>query len=114
LLALNDGKVSATIGETSEAGHELPTLEVALPGSSPLTLVFDPSTTLLSRAQYRLTSPAGDVTVEEIYSDYRDVKGLKVAFVTDVRRDGAPAVRRTLRTVEFNVPVDAALFTKPS
>ena len=32
----------------------------------------------------------------------------------DVRRDGAPAVHRTLRTFEFNVPVDSALFNKPS
>ena len=114
LLALMDGTVSATIGETIDADHKLPTLEVALPGSSPLTLVFDPSTSLLARARYRLSGPGGDVNVEEIYSDYRDVKGLKVAFITDVRRDGAPAVHRTLRTFEFNVPVDSALFTKPS
>ncbi len=109
-----DGKVSATAGETADDGRKLPTLEVALPGSSPLTLIFDPVTTLLSRSRYRVSGPAGDVTVEEIYSDYRDVKGLKVAFMTDVRRDGAPAVHRTLRTFEFNVPVDSALFNKPS
>jgi len=114
LLALMNGEVSATIGETTEAGRKLPTLEVALPGSSPLTLVFDASTALLVRAKYRLGSAAGDVEVEESYSDYRDVRGLKVAFITDVRRDGAPAVHRTLRTFEFNVPVDSALFNKPS
>jgi hypothetical protein len=37
-----------------------------------------------------------------------------VAFITDVRRDGAAAVRRTLRTFDFNIPVDSALFNKPS
>jgi hypothetical protein len=114
LLALMDGKVSATISETVEAGRTLPTLEVTLPGSSPLTLIFDPTTALLARAKYRLSNPPGDIAVEEIYSDYRDVKGLKVAFATDVRRDGAPAVHRILRTFEFNIPVDSALFTKPS
>lgn len=114
LLALMDGKVSATVGDTIEEGRKLPTLEVALPGSSPLTLVFDPVTALLARAKYRLSSSTGDVNVEETYSDYRDVKGLKVAFTTDVRRDGAPALHRTLRTFEFNVPVDSALFNKPS
>ena len=80
LLALMDGKVSATISDTVEAGRTLPTLEVTLPGSSPLTLIFDPATALLARAKYRLSSPPGDIAVEEIYSDYRDVKGLKVAF----------------------------------
>jgi zinc protease len=114
LLALVDGKITATMTETVENGHKMPTLEVALPGGSPLTLIFDPVTTLLARAKYRLSNPPGNVAVEETYSDYRDVKGLKVAFTTDVRRDGAPAVHRTLRTFEFNVPVDSALFTKPS
>jgi zinc protease len=114
LLALKNGEVSATVGETIDGGRTLPTLEVALPGSAPLTLIFDPSTSLLVRAKYRLSNPGGDVTVEEIYSDYRDVKGLKVAFITDVRRDGAAAVRRTLQAFDFNVPVDSALFNKPS
>ena len=114
LLALMDGKVSATVRDTLEEGRKLPTLDVVLPGNSPLTLVFDPVTSLLSRAKYRLSGPTGDVNVEETYSDYRDVKGLKVAFTTDVRRDGAPALHRTLRTFEFNVPVDSALFNKPS
>jgi zinc protease len=114
LLALNDGKVPATLGEATESGRKMPVLEVALPGNAPLTLIFDPATALLAKAKYRVAAPGGDVNVEEIYSDYRDVRGLKVAFTTEVRRDGAPAVHRTLRTFEFNVPVDSALFNKPS
>ena len=98
----------------SRIDEEAWTLEVTLPGSSPLTLIFDPATSLLARTKYRLGNSPGDIAVEEIYSDYRDVKGLKVAFATDVRRDGAPAVHRILRTFEFNIPVDSALFTKPS
>jgi hypothetical protein len=54
------------------------------------------------------------VSVEEIYSDYREVNGLKVAFKTELRRAGAPAVNRTVRTFEFNVPLDSSLFSKPS
>lgn len=114
LLALNDGKVSASLGEIAEAGRKLPVLEVSLPGSTPLTLVFDPATTLLARSKYRMPGPSGDVNVEEIYSNYRDVHGLKVPFTTEVRRDGAPAVQRTLRTFEFNVPIDPVIFNKPS
>ena len=114
LLALNDGKIAASLGETAEDGRKMPVLEVALPGSGPLTLIFDPVTALLTRAKYRMSNPAGDVNVDEIYSNYRDVNGLKVPFTTEVRRDGAPAVQRTLRKFEFNVPVDSALFNKPS
>jgi hypothetical protein len=114
LLALNDGRLSASLGETAAEGRKMPVLQVTLPGSAPLTLIFDPVTALLARSTYRMASPAGEVNVEEIYSNYRDVNGLKVPFTTEVRRDGAPAVQRTLRTFEFNVPVDPALFNKPS
>jgi zinc protease len=114
LLALHDGKVSASLGEIAEEGRKLPVLDVALPGTTPVTLVFDPASGLLIRSKYRIAAPGGEVAVEEIYSNYRDVHGLQVPFTTDVRRDGAPAVHRTLRNFEFNVPVDSALFTRPS
>lgn len=114
LLALHDGKILASLSEVAENERKMPALEVALPGSTSLTLIFDPVTTLLAKSKYRMPGPAGEVHVEEIYSNYRDVKGLKVPFTTEVRRDGAPAVQRTLRTFEFNVPVDPALFNKPS
>jgi zinc protease len=116
LLALADGKVAAKATETVDGGHTSPALDVVLPGAKPLTLIFDPATALLSKARYRVgSSPSGgEVNVEEIYSDYRDVNGLKVAFKTELRREGAPAVNRAVRTFEFNVPIDSALFSKPS
>ena len=116
LLALAAGNVPATASHTVDAGRVMPALDVALPGARPLRLIFDPATALLARVRYRVGgSPAGgEVNVEELYSDYRDIKGLKVAFRTEVRREGAPAVNRTVRTVEFNLPVDSALFSKPS
>jgi zinc protease len=116
LIALADGKVSAKAADVVDGGRTMPSLDVALPGARPLTLMFDPATLLLAKARYRADgTPAGtEVNVEEIYSDYRDVNGLKVAFTTELRRDGAPAVHRTLQTFEFNVPLDASLFSKPS
>jgi zinc protease len=116
LIALADGKVQAKATDTVDEGRTMPSLDVVLPGSPPLTLIFDPSTALLAKARYRSEgAPSGPVvSVEEVYSDYRDVNGLKVAFTTELRREGAPAVRRTLRKFEFNVPLDQALFSKPS
>jgi hypothetical protein len=93
----------------------MPAIEIALPGSTPLTLMFDPATTLIVKTRYVFTgAPDGRIAVEEEYSDYRDVRGLKVAFRMQLRRDGAPAVDRTVRSFDFNVPLDVALFTKPS
>ncbi len=116
LLGLADGKITATLAAIANAGGQTaPALEVALPGASPLTLVFDPATALLAKAQYSVHPlPGSAVSVEETYSDYRDVNGLKVAFQMELRRDGAPSVQRRVRTFEINVPLDAALFSKPS
>jgi zinc protease len=116
LLALADGRVGAKrLADVVEEGRAMPAIEIALPGSTPLTLLFDPATTLIVKTRYLFTgAPDGRIAVEEAYSDYRDVRGLKVAFKMQLRREGAPAVDRTVRSFDFNVPLDVALFTKPS
>jgi zinc protease len=116
LLALADGTVRARALDVVDEGQTKPSLDVALPGSKPLTLIFDPATALLAKARYRTDGSAAgaDVSVEETYSDYRDVRGLKVAFSTELRREGSPPVHRRLRTFQFNVPLDPILFSKPS
>jgi zinc protease len=115
LLALVDGRVSARrLPDVTADGRAMPALEVALSGGQSLTLLFDPATALVSRARYRFASPPEpEVNVEEVFSDYRDVHGLKVAFRIQLRREGAPAIERTVRAFEFNVPLDPTLF-KPS
>ncbi len=116
LLALADGRLTARrMADVMEPRRTLPAIEVGLPGTLPLTLVFDPATTLILKARYRVSGgPGAEVNAEESYSDYREVRGLRVAFVTDMRREGAPALVRTLRTYEINVPLDSTLFVKPS
>jgi hypothetical protein len=112
LLALADGKVTAKASETGAGGTRA--LEVVIPGGKPVTLWIDPLTGLITKSTYRVAAPGGDVSAEEIYSDYREVNGLMVAFKTELRRDGAPTVARTVRTYEFNIPVDPKIFSKPS
>jgi hypothetical protein len=50
----------------------------------------------------------------ETYSDYRNVSGIQVPFHTVQRRGPLSPVERDVRTIHFNVPLDAALFVKPS
>jgi zinc protease len=117
LLALADGKLTARrVADLKDESRNLPAIEVALPGTLPLTLGFDPATTLIVKARYRVPGAGAEpaAIAEESYSDYRDVHGLKVAFGTEVRREGAPGLSRTLRSYEINVPLDSTLFVKPS
>ncbi|MDQ3346451.1 MAG: hypothetical protein M3545_00630, partial [Acidobacteriota bacterium] len=67
------------------------------------------------KARYHVSGAGPDaVNAEESYSDYRDVQGLMVAFATELRREGAPGLSRTLHSYEINVPLDSTLFVKPS
>ena len=71
-----------------------------------------PTTGLILRQRYPAGSPAG-ADVEETFADYRDVDGLKVAFAVTVRQPQGE-VTRVMRQFAVNVPLDPALFTKPS
>jgi zinc protease len=97
-------------------GQTMPAIEIRggslKRGDVPLTLVFDPSSYLLARLRYAVETPQGVRAVEETFSDYRDVNGLKVAFRAVLQREGAPRVERVLRSFEYNVPLDPSLFAR--
>jgi zinc protease len=113
LLALADGRVKARRGsDVTIEGRALPSLDVDIKPGGPLSLLFDPTTGLLLRQRYPAGSPAGG-DVEETFADYRDVEGLKVAFAVTVRQPQGE-VTRVMRQFAVNVPLDPALFSKPS
>jgi len=113
LLALADGRVKARRGDDLDVdGRRLPVLDVALKPGGPLVLVLDPDSGLILRERYPAPEAAGQI--EERFSDYRDVDGIKVAFSVSVTHPQLGEVVRRMRRVAFNVPLDALLFTKPS
>jgi zinc protease len=114
LLGLLDNKIGAVrVPDVSMSGRSYPALEIRGPAMRPLTVLFDPATALIAGQRYSGPQPGSPITEEE-FSDYRDVSGIKVAFSAVVRVAGQVAVRRTVRRFEYNVPVDPALFTRPS
>ncbi len=52
--------------------------------------------------------------VEETFSDYRDIDGIKVPFTAELLHNGRAVLTRTLTDVKFNAPVDPQLFTRPA
>jgi zinc protease len=86
-------------------------IEISGDGLAPLTLLINRDNGLIERARY-VADPDG--RSEESYSDYRNVKGVQVPFHTVVRRAGLTPLERDMKTVRFNVPLPAGLFTKPS
>ncbi len=113
LLALADGRVKARrLEDIRVEGRMLPVLDVDLKPGGPLTLVLDPDSGLILRERYPAPDAAGQI--EERFADYRDVDGIKVAFSVTVAHPQLGDVVRIMRTVAFNVPLDPALFTRPS
>jgi zinc protease len=112
LLAATDGKLTATrAADVVTNGRTLPAITFTGKDMLPITLVLDPDTDLVVAERYE---PSPGTLIEEQYSDYRAINGLHVAFSASVRRDGQPFVNRRVRSFEYNVPLDPALFIQPS
>jgi hypothetical protein len=76
---------------------------------------IDAITGLDKKMSNRVPSPDGTmaVQVELRFSDYRDVQGRMVPFTVQQFVDGKPVALTKLETVEFNVPIDDAIFKMP-
>ena len=88
-------------------------LELSSPMLEPLVLYVDPRTHLIAKQAYLVNAP-GRPLVEEIFSDYRPIDGLAVAFAAEVRADGKSVVRRRVDDITINARIDPKLFTRPN
>ena len=111
LLGLSEGRIAAIrAADEVEGDRKLPVLFVEGAGMRPVILIIDPDTLVVLRQRYDMEA----ATMEERYSDYRMVDGVRVAFKAEVLRNGTPLMERVVTKIEFNPPLDSELFTKPS
>jgi zinc protease len=110
LLGLSEGRISAMrAADEVEGDRKFPVLYVHGGGMRPLSLVLDPASLFVLRQRYDMEN----ATIEERFSDYRPVSGLQVAFKAELLRNGTPLLERTLENIEFNLPLEPALFSRP-
>jgi zinc protease len=65
------------------------TIEINEPGGETARLTVDPATGLPSRLVYQSVHAAGPpVTVQDAYSDFRDVDGIKIPFLITITQGG--------------------------
>ena len=82
-------------------------------GILPVKLYFDKESGLLVRQVRFTNSPVGLNPTQIDYTDYRDVSGVKMPFRwTTTWTDGRSSTE--LGEVKANLPIDAAMFAKPS
>ncbi len=115
LLAAEQGSVRARAlpdvkGDTGTVRHAL---EVSSNDLDPMILYIDADTGLVSKQSYVIGGP-GQPVVEEIFTDYRPVDGVEIAYTARVRVAGRPTLERHVTTITINPPFDAALFKRPA
>lgn len=78
----------------------------------PVKLYFDVASGLLVRQIATRATPQGPIEVDTVFSDYRDVTGLKRPFAI-TQTTAQFTARLTFTEIKQNVPVDDAMFKKP-
>ncbi len=76
-------------------------------------LYIDSKTYLISKKAYHGAPEVGLALLEEIYSDYREVDGIKLPFRTEVRANGRKFIESRVLNVEFNLDLPEDFFLKP-
>jgi len=93
-------------GEDTLDGRKVEHLKLTDKAGSVVRIYLDAATALV----VRLVKDVSSVTLTQDLLDYRDVDGLKVPFTIRTSVNGVPMGEITVDKIEFNVPMDDALF----
>ena len=80
---------------------------------APVKMYFDTQTGLMARTDMDFETPQGQFHLESTMDDYREVDGVKIAFLARQKTSVADFVIK-LTEVKHNVAIDDAKFNKPS
>jgi hypothetical protein len=108
-LLVKAGTGKLVVREVDSDESVLAGIEVSGPDMRPLTIFVNRDNGLIDRSRYE----GPDGRVEERYSDYRTVDGIKIPFHTVVRRTGMTSIERDVKTIKFNVPLAPGIFDRP-
>ena len=115
LLAAHDGEVRARLlPDVKDAkGRRYRALELSGKSLEPMVLSIDPETGLIAKQTY-VTGGVGQPLIEELFTDYKAVDGVQIAFGASVQRGGTQVLDRRVQSIRINAPIDPALFKRPS
>jgi hypothetical protein len=115
ILAAHDARVRSRLLPDVKAddGRTYHVLEFSSPSLEPTILYIDPITHLVAKQSYVAGGP-GQPIVEELFSDYKTVDGVQVAFTAAVRQAGQPVLERHVSDIRINAPLDPSLFRRPA
>jgi hypothetical protein len=113
LLAADKGYKLTTLGECKVQDRPAFGVKVAREGQRDVSLFFDRATGLLVKRQSRPYAGGPESVQEEIYSEFKDVQGLKRPTRVVVYLNGVMHAEGTVRVTEFLDRIDDRQFGKP-
>lgn len=115
LIGASEGRLSVRLlADTRDGdGSARRMLEISGPEVEPVTLAIDDDN-LIARQAFVSPGPTGaQVRNEEVFSDYREVDGVRIPFNAQLLRDGTPVLNRKLTRVQLNTQLSDSLFARP-
>ncbi len=91
------------------AGKPAKVVEIADAEGHATRFFLDSQTNLVTKVAFE----SNGQETEAVYTDYREVSGIKIPFQTNVSQNGQPFVEIKYSEVQVNAPVDEGLFKKP-
>lgn len=82
-------------------------------GENDLRASYDAETHLLSKLEYKASTPQGDADVVVTVSDFRDVAGVKLPFGMAATQNGQRYMEMKVTDIKVNPGVDTSKFGKP-
>lgn len=108
------GAAIVLAGKATVDGKDAWHLKVTKKGGPPQDYFLDAETGLEKKVSVTIDGGGNTATIVTELSDYRDVDGRMVPFMTRQIVDGTVRATIAMEKVEFNVPIDDALFRMPA
>lgn len=103
------GYAAELVGKETVDQTEAYHLRLKAPSGQVMHLYLDAKTGL----DLKLGSETEAGRLEQVFSDYRDVEGIKIPFTIRTLVNGVPQSEVTVESVEFNAAIDDAIFRMP-
>jgi len=87
---------------------------VTAAGDLPMTMWFEKESGLFNKLFMKVKSPEGEVTVEALLSDYKEVSGIKFPHLTKRKYMGTIEATETVEKIEINPEIPAEKFELPA
>jgi len=115
-LLLSAGQAGRTVNfvEQDETGGKTAgVIEISSAAAGSIRLWVDSESGDIVKSVHQGSAGDGPVEIEQVYSDYREVDGIRIPFKTQVNQDGKEVAALALTEVVYNSGLDAETLSKP-